>query len=172
MHFHHHRQGATIATTMSLNTGLLPPLFWAVRLGRGRPVCTRCFLALGAIEPLLEIANRGLQRFHFPLQGRFTLHKLTMLGAPVVRFPLELDIGLLCQHHRLLGEGGGVRRSVRRQGGRREQLWLRLFHEGCYTRLLRKRPWCSERREGLTEYLQFKYGKSLPAKQREGIRYP
>src|SRR5215471_10337693 len=161
MPFRHHWQGATIATTMSLTTGLLPPLFWAVRLGRGRPVCTRCLLALGAIEPLLKIANRGLKRFHFPLQGRFPRHKLTMLGAPVVRFPLELDIGLLCQHPRLLGEGGGVRRIVRRQGGGREQWWLGLFHEGCYTRLLRKRPWCSERRDGLTEYLQTKNHSSI-----------
>src|SRR5215467_6247260 len=105
MNFRHHWQGETIATTMSFTTGLLPPLFWAVRLGRGRPVCTRCFLALGAIEPLSEIAHRGLKSFHFPLQSRFTLHKPSMLGAPVVRFPLELDIGLLCRHHRLLGEG-------------------------------------------------------------------
>src|SRR5262249_39615404 len=85
--------------------------------------------------------------------GRFTLHKSGMLGAPVVRFPLELNIGLLRQHHRLLGEGGGVRRIVRRQGGGREQWWLGLFHEGCYTRLLQKIPWCSERWDGLTEYL-------------------
>src|SRR5262252_9817300 len=69
MHFRHHRQGETIATTMSLTTGLLPPLFWAVHLGRGRPVWTRCFLALGALEPLSEIADRGLQRCHFSLQG-------------------------------------------------------------------------------------------------------
>src|SRR5215475_10400880 len=41
MHFRHHRQGQTIATTMSLTAGLLPPIFWTVRLVRGRPVCTR-----------------------------------------------------------------------------------------------------------------------------------
>src|SRR5438067_6693862 len=41
MHFRHHRQGETIATTMSLTAGLLPPILGAVRLGRGRPVCTR-----------------------------------------------------------------------------------------------------------------------------------
>src|SRR5262245_14776475 len=123
---------------MSLTAGLLPPMFWAVHLGRGRSVCTRGFLALGTIEPLSEIAHHGLQRCHFSLQGRFTLHKPSMLGSPVVRFPLECDIGLLRQHHRLLGEGGGVRRIVRRQGGGRDQLWLSGFHEECYSRLLRK----------------------------------
>src|SRR5512138_2047538 len=152
MNFRHPRQGETIATTMSLTAGLLPPIFWVVHLGRGCSVSTRCFLALGTIEPLSEIANRGLQRCHFPLQGRFTLHKSSMLGSPAVCFPLECARGLLRQHHRLLGEGGGVRRIVRRKGGGRDQLWLGRFHEEWYARLLRKILWCSERRDGLTQY--------------------
>src|SRR5512145_820944 len=44
IHCRHYRQGAPIATTMSLTAGLLSPMFWAVHLGRGRSVCTRCFL--------------------------------------------------------------------------------------------------------------------------------
>src|SRR5215468_6979370 len=140
---------------MSLTTGLLPPIFGAVHLGRGRSVCTRCFLALGTIEPLSEIADRGLQRCHFSLQGRFTLHKPRMLGSPVVRFPLECNIGLLRQHHRLLGKGSSVRRVVRRTGTGGDQLWLGTFHEGRYTRFCRKLLCVSDRGDGLTEYLRF-----------------
>src|SRR5438132_11577001 len=76
-----------------------------------------------------------------------------MLGSPVVRFPLEFDIGLLRQHHRLLGKGSSVRRIVRRKGTGGEQLWLGTFHEGRYTRFFRKILCVSERGDGLTEYL-------------------
>src|SRR5215468_7879533 len=76
-----------------------------------------------------------------------------MLSSPVVRFPLECDIGLLRQHYRLLGKGSSVRRVVRRKGTGGEQLWLGTFHAGRYTRFFRKRLCVSVRGDGLTEYL-------------------
>src|SRR5437899_812990 len=85
-----------------------------------------------------------------------------MLGSPVVRFPLEFDIGLLRQHHRLLGKGSSVRRIVRRKGTGGEQLWLGTFHEGRYTRFFRKILCVSERGDGLTEYLQISYAMYIP----------
>ena len=64
--------------------------------------------ALGAVQALVQVADRGLQRFHFRLQGRFPLYKPLVLPPPVVRLPLELDIGLLRQDDRLLGKGRGT----------------------------------------------------------------
>src|SRR5215475_3038421 len=135
---------------MALAARLLSPIAGTRWWARPGSVAPRSLLALGAVEALGQVADRGLKRFHLRLQGRFALQEPRVLCTPVVRLPLELDIGLLRQHHCLLREGGGARRTVRRHGGGRGQLWLSLFHEGCYTRLLRKIPWCSERRDGLT----------------------
>ena len=89
---------------------LLPPMARTRRLGRIHIIRTCRFLALGAVQALTQVPDRGLQRFHFRLQGRFPLYKALMLLPPVVRLPLELDLGLLRQDDRLLGKGRGTTR--------------------------------------------------------------
>jgi hypothetical protein len=78
------------------------------RLGLIHTIRACRFLALGAVQALVQVADRSLQRFHFRLQSRFPLDKPLMLPSPVVRLPLELDIGLLRQDNRLLGKGRGT----------------------------------------------------------------
>jgi len=60
-----------------------------------RTVRTRRLFAFGAVEPLGQVADGALEGFHVSLQGRFPFHKPRVLGPPVVRLPLELNIVLL-----------------------------------------------------------------------------
>jgi hypothetical protein len=108
MHFRHDKQGRTVTAAMALTARLLPPMARTRRRGRIRIIRTCRFLALGAVQALAQVTDRGLQRFHFRLQGHFPLDKPRMLPPPVVRLPLELDIGLLRQDDRLLGKGRGT----------------------------------------------------------------
>src|SRR6266581_1980763 len=78
---------------------------------------------------------RGLASFDFHLQGRFPFHKPRVLCPPVVRLPLELDIGLLRQHHGLLGKGRGATTVYRRELGSGDQLGFGMFHRRRYIRL-------------------------------------
>src|SRR5712691_10481993 len=134
MHFHHHWQGGTITTAMSPTPRLLPPLAGTGRLGRASPVGPRRLLALGAVQPLGQVADGGLERFHFRLQGRFPLHKPRVLRPPVVRLPRELDVGLLRQHHGLLGKGSGVVAVTRRQIRDGVDIGVSALHGERYTR--------------------------------------
>ena len=67
----------------------------------GLPICSR------AVQALAQGMDRGLQRFTsaFRAASRSTRR---MSPPPVVRLPLELDIGLLRQDDRLLGKGRGT----------------------------------------------------------------
>src|SRR5216684_6609606 len=140
MHFHHHWQGGTITTAMSPTPRLLPPLAGTGRLGRASPVGPRRLLALGAVQPLGQVADGGPERFHFRLQGRFPLHKPRVLRPPVVRLPRELDVGLLRQHHGLLGKGRRASPVHRRKLGRRYRLWQGVFHGLGYSSFFWKVP--------------------------------
>src|SRR6266571_563378 len=103
---------------------------------RGLPstVRTRRFFAFGAVQPLGQVADDALECFHFHLQGRFPFHKPRVLCPPVVRLPLELDIGLLRQHHGLLGKGRGATTMYRRELGSGDQLGFGMFHRRRYIR--------------------------------------
>src|SRR6266849_3678925 len=140
MHFHHHWQGGTITTAMSLTPRLLSPLAGTGRLRRASPVGPRRLLALGAVQPLGQVADGGLERFHFRLQGRFPLHKPRVLRPPVVRLPRELDVGLLRQHHCLLGKGRRASPVHRRKLGSRYRLWQGVFHGLGYSSFFWKVP--------------------------------
>jgi len=101
---------------------------------------TRGLLALGAVESLRQVADGGLERCHFRLEGRFPFHKPLVLRPPVVCLPPELDICLLRQHHCLLGKGRCAIPVHRRQLGGRGQLWLGTFHGLRYTRFFWQVP--------------------------------
>src|SRR5262249_41616350 len=94
-----------ITAAMALAARLLPPISGTRWFALPGSVVTRSSLALGAVEALIQVADRGLKRCHLPLQGRFAFQQPRVLRPPVVRLPLELDIGLLGQHHCLLGKG-------------------------------------------------------------------
>src|SRR5713101_1852992 len=125
---------------MALATRLLPPIAGTGWFELPGSVTPRSFLALGAVEALVQVADRGLKRFHLRLQGRFALHQPRVLRPPVVRLPLELDIGLLRQHHGLLRKGGGAIAVHRRKLGGGDQLWLSTFHGLRYTSFFWKVP--------------------------------
>src|SRR6266702_8576622 len=91
-------------------------------------------LALGAVQTLVEVADRGLKRFHLRLQGRFALHKPRVLRLPVMRLPLELDVGLLREHHTLLRKRGGVVAVARLQIRDGVDIGVSALHGGRYTR--------------------------------------
>jgi hypothetical protein len=131
--FRYHRQGRTITAAMPRTAGLLPPL-----AGTGHPGCTstvgtRSLLALHAVQALWQIADRGLMRFHLRLQGRCSLQKSLVLPPSVVRLPLELNIGLLRQYHRLLGKRRGTTPVHRCKFGGRNHLWYGAFHGLLYS---------------------------------------
>src|SRR5262244_461755 len=107
MHFGHHRESRALTAALALAARLLPPTSGTGRLGLTSTVRTHRFFAFSAVEALVQVADRGLQCFHLRLQGRFPLDKPLLLPPPVVRLPLALDIGLLCQDDCLLGKGCG-----------------------------------------------------------------
>jgi hypothetical protein len=106
--FDHHGEGGTVPAAMPRPAGLLPPLSGAGRLGLAGTVGAGRFFTLGAVEALLQGAERGLMGRDFCLQRCFSLHQLLVLGPPVGRLPFELDLGLVGQHHRLRGTRGGL----------------------------------------------------------------
>src|SRR5437870_1913360 len=140
MHFGHDKQDRTVTAAMALAARLLPPMARTQRLGLIRMIRACRFLALGAVETLGQVADRRLKRFRFCRQVRFGLYRPRVLRPPVVRFPLELDIVLLRQHHRLLGKR---RRALiidrcKLSGG--DALWLSAFHGLGYSSFFWKVP--------------------------------
>src|SRR5438105_10446294 len=140
MHFGHDKQDRTVTAAMALAARLLPPMARTQRLGLIRMIRACRFLALGAVETLGQVADRRPHRSHFGRQGRFAPYRPRVLRPPVVRFPLELDIVLLRQHHRLLGKR---RRALiidrcKRSGG--DALWLSAFHGLGYSSFFWKVP--------------------------------
>src|SRR6266571_2524830 len=134
MHFGYHQQGQTLTATMPLATGLLPPMARTRRLGRHGIIWACRFLALGAVQPLGQVADRGLKRCHFCRQGRFALDRPRVLRLPVIRLPRELDIGLLRQYHTLLSKRGGVVAVARRQIRDEVHIGRCVLHGERYTR--------------------------------------
>jgi hypothetical protein len=134
IHFGHDREGGTITAAVPLTARLLTPWAGTGRLGAASMVRTCGLLALGAVETLVEVADRGLQRCHLRLQGHFALHKPRVLRLPVIRLPLERDRGLLCQHHALLGKGSGVVAVTRRQIRDGVDIGVSALHGERYTR--------------------------------------
>jgi hypothetical protein len=101
--------GGTGPATVPRTAGLLAPLpraDWGrcTSLVEGRRLC-----ALRPVQALGEITHRGRLGFDFRLQGSFPLQQGLVLRPPVVRRPWKCTIGLLRQHHRLLGKGGRAR---------------------------------------------------------------
>ena len=125
---------------MALAARLLPPTSGTGWFALPGSVATRSFLALGAVEALVQVADRGLKRFHLRLQGCFPLYKPLMLPPPVVRLPRELDVGLLRQHHGLLGKGRRASPVHRRKLRRRYRLWQGVFHGLGYSSFFWKVP--------------------------------
>src|SRR6267142_472238 len=140
MHFGDHRQGGTITATMPRTARLLAPLAGTGRLERASTVGTRSLLALGAIQALGQVADRGLQRFHVRLQGGFPLHQPLVLRLPVVCLPFELDVGLLRQHHCLLRKGRRASPLHWPKFGSRDRLWQGIFHGLGYSSFFWKVP--------------------------------
>src|SRR5437764_6855166 len=99
VHFHHHRQRGTITAAVSRCARLLAPLARLDLIDRTERLGSSGLLAFRPIETLGEIAYLRFKGFYLRLQRRFALHQASVLGPPVVRFPLECDIVLLCQHH-------------------------------------------------------------------------
>src|SRR2546428_898008 len=93
---------------MALAARLLPPMARTRRLGLRCLIRSCRFFALGAVETLGQVADRRLKRGHLCCQGRFALDRPRVLRLPVIGLPRELDIGLLRQHHALLGKRRGV----------------------------------------------------------------
>ena len=89
------REGGTGPATVPWTAGLLAALTGAG--GRG-VVClggARRLFAFRPLQALLgEVTDRGLLGVNLRLQGRFPFHQLLVLRSPVVRLPLQFDIGL------------------------------------------------------------------------------
>src|SRR5712691_11611448 len=134
MHFCHYWQGGTITPAVSLTPRLLSPLAGTGRLGCTSTVGTRRLLALGAVQTLGQVADRGLKRCHFRLQGCFALEKPLVLRPPVIGLPLEPNIGLLRQHHGVLGKGRGAILVHRCHLAGGVHLGYGMFHGLRYTR--------------------------------------
>src|SRR5215475_2210381 len=119
---------------MALAARLLSPIAGTRWCARPGSVATRSFLALGAVEALGQVADRGLKRFYLRLQGRFALQEPRVLRPPVVRLPLELNIGLLRQYHALLRKRGDVVAVTRRQIRDGADMGVGALHGVRYTR--------------------------------------
>ena len=153
MHFHHDGQGRAITAAMSWRARLLAPLSSRSHSRLAKRLGTSGFLALLAVETLVEVAYLRFKGLHLRLQGRLALEALLVLRPPIVSFPLEGDIILLRQHHRLLGEGCGAlgaHRCRRRSG---DGLWLSLFHKLMLYQLLMESPIFFDGYDGMAEYL-------------------
>ena len=137
MNFRHHRQSGPLTAAMALTTGLLAPLAGTRWLGRTHMLGTCALLTFFAVQALLEISDGGLMGSYFCLQSGFALEKPLIESLPVIGLPLELDMGLLGQHHRLLGKRGGVAAVDWRSLGSGVELGDGAFHELRYTRFLR-----------------------------------
>src|SRR5262245_30857186 len=136
MHFGHYREGRTVTAAVSLAAKLLTTRAGTGRFGAASLVRTYRLLALGAIQTLVEVADRGLKRFHLRLQGRFALERLLMFRPPVLSLPLELDIDLLRQHYTLLRKRRSVVAVTRRQIREGVDIGRGALHGGRYTRFL------------------------------------
>src|SRR5262249_23667521 len=161
MYFNHHRQGATITAAVSRSARLLPPLAKRGQMGCAGSLGPGSFLALGPVEPLGEVAPLRFKRFHLRLQGRFTLHEGRVLSPPVVGFPLDRNIVLLRQHHRLLGKGCGVLSVGWCKLGGGNALWLCTFHRLWLYQLFMESPVFSAGHDGVPEYLRISACKYL-----------
>jgi hypothetical protein len=110
-------EGGTGPATVPRPAGLwatLPRADW----GRGTSLVEgRRLFALRPVPALGEITHRGLLGFDVRLQGGFPLQQGLVLRPPVVRLPWKCTIGLLRQHHRLLGKEGRARVVPGRQRG-------------------------------------------------------
>src|SRR5262249_38228819 len=93
--FRHDRQGGAITAAMPRTAGLLPPLAGIGQCGLHSTVRTRRFFAFGAVKPLGQVGDGAVQGSLSPLRGLFPSHNPRVWDPPVVRLPLELDIGLL-----------------------------------------------------------------------------
>ena len=153
VHFHYHRQGATITAAVSYSARLLSPLSRMGHTGCADSLGTGGLLALRPVEALVEVAHLSFKRFHLRLQGRFALHEARVLGPPVVGFPLDLPIVLLRQHHRLLGKGRGMLRVGWCKLGGGNALWLCTFHRLWLYQLFMESPIFSDGHDGVPEYL-------------------
>lgn len=153
--FFHYWEWGTVPAAVPWPARLLPPLSGAGRLGLPRTVGACRFFTLGAVQALLQVADRGLTSRDVRLQGCFSLHQPLVLCPPVVRLPFELDIGLFCQHHRLLGKRRGLIPVHRRQLRGRYDVGEDTFHGLRYINFIWKVPVFSDERHGLIEYLPF-----------------
>ena len=136
MHFWYHQQGRTLTAAMALAARLLPPRARTRRRELSRIIRTCRFFALGAVEALGQVAGRRLKQCHFCRQGRFALDRLRVLRLPVIRLPRELDIGLLRQHHALLGKRRGVVAVPCRQIRDGVDIRVGAWHGERYTRFI------------------------------------
>ena len=136
MHFGYHHQGRTLTAALALAARLLPPRARTRRRGLSRIIRICRFFALGAVETLGQVADRRLKRGHFGRQGRFALDRPRVLRLPVICLPRELDIGLLRQHHALLGKRRGVVAVTCRQSRDGVDLGVGAWHGERYTRFI------------------------------------
>jgi hypothetical protein len=77
-----------------------------------------------------------------------------MLRLPVIRFPRKFNIGLLRQHHTLLGKRRGVVTGFPPQIAEGMVLGLSALHGRCYSRFFWNALVLYERGIGLAETLQ------------------
>src|SRR6266705_6072997 len=136
MHFGSHEQGRTLTAAMALAARLLPPMARTRRLGLRCLIRSCRFFALGAVETLGQVADRRLKRGHLCCQGRFALDRPRVLRLPVIGLPRELDIGLLRQHHALLGKRRGVVPVTCRQIREGVDIGLGALHGIRYSRFI------------------------------------
>ena len=151
MHFRHHWQSGSVTAAMALPTGLLASLAGTERLGLPHTLGTCGLLALLAVQALLQVADGSLMGGHLRLQSGFALEKLFVLRLPIVRLPLEFDIGLLGQDHRLLRKRGGAIAVHWRSLKSGVELGAGTFHERRYNRFLRNVLMVSDESTGFAE---------------------
>jgi len=84
----------TGTATVPRTAGLLSALTGAHGWGFANLIGTRRFFAFRPVQALGEVTDRGLIGFDFRLQGHFPFRQLFVLHSPVIRLPLQFDIGL------------------------------------------------------------------------------
>jgi hypothetical protein len=146
-------EGGVVPAAVAPTAGLVAPRPGAgCREGASRSEARR-FFALRPIQAWSEVAERRLRGFACRLHRRCSRDQLRILRPPGVRLPGEFDRGRLRQYHRLWGKGGGAFpcTGTRSQGAITCGRGLSMP----YVRpLFLERAVVSERRNGLTEYLQ------------------
>jgi hypothetical protein len=100
-HFFDHWQLRPRGPVMAETGRLLPT---SPRTGCLRQLFLHPLFALLAVEPVGQIADLCSLGLDFLPEGRLARRYPFVLGFPVVRCPLEVDVFLLRQHHRLLSK--------------------------------------------------------------------